>query len=794
MAPTRNNGRRNAPSPLDLSTTGHNSRNRANLQARTKHEASGSEPLLVPTPPCQPSTQSAAIVGVGSNAGDAHGPLKRAGDGTLVQAPTQAVMDDSQLPSSLPSQAVPVVYAIVDHLDVTHAHPDQLRIQRLHPKERQIVTTDGGNTVESQKHVLETLEGLSVDSDGFHAWTIIRVPLGEGREQIQYWCRASDRNTRERCQHVSYTPQKARQHFVSCAVDISCWTCPFQDICGAPKYKRLDDLKHHHIQPVHRVQYSRPRGGGSISRRKSKEYAIHDDAEPGPSTANDVPSPEQEASSSTGVIRSGPSKARTVRKTLAAGPSTSTSRKPRVQRVTEGPVMTNDSGAPPPLQQQQLLPTSSTSPYPVATSSTLVSPLATSRPDLLSPVDHRQTWNRPSSTHAHAHGHTYPSSSLSPADIGRPLLSPSLGGGAMSGFPSGPTIGTAPSVPTSPFGGWPNLSVGAPAGSPNHHTHMPGASSSAAAMPSMEDMVGVFTPMHRGGAAAAAAASARSAFVPHVPPQDGIPGNDPPIGVDPHYSSSSGTRAPFPSPSSASFLSPSSAPLRGDGHAQWMPQHPAAWNNFAALHASQVQHPPTPSYHGTMTATTGHAYNTAPGAGPSRLPQQHSPTSPYHGAAMAGNAHLPQQPPTSPYNGTATTSHAYNTTPGVGSSHLSPTSPLMFPGQRRGSGNGGHPFLSPHDYTTPGLSGYPSSAVSSPAQGRFGNVTPASGGGFHGPSAPTLRSPSNQAGLDIFDASHEPSLYPDLFNPDSNVSFYVAPSSAPPSSSYYKAAEEPSRL
>lgn len=167
----------------------------------------------------------------------------------------------------VPLQPVVADHAVLDSIDVKHARLDLMRIQRLHPKERRIVTTDGGNTVETQLYVLDTLERHPADENNFRAWSMTRGPPrledNDGKERIWYWCKALDRKTGERCRHSSSTLQRARQHFVSCAVDISCWTCPFQEICQSPrKHKRYDDLKHHHIIPVHCVRYSRPKGGG----------------------------------------------------------------------------------------------------------------------------------------------------------------------------------------------------------------------------------------------------------------------------------------------------------------------------------------------------------------------------------------------------------------------------------------------------------------------------------------------------------------------------------------------------
>jgi hypothetical protein len=181
-------------------------------------------------------------------------PLFGGAQGELARAPLQEEIDNPSLIQSeleIPPQSKPL--SRLEHAKVVHTAENQMRIRRLSTREQAIVTTDGGNTAESQQHVLDTIELYPADSNNKRVWAEVPMSLPSGKETIEYHCKAPGCDNRE----VKF--QKARQHFVSCHVAEACWGCPIDGCTHVGKYKRLDDLKHHHMVPFHGIDYTRNR-------------------------------------------------------------------------------------------------------------------------------------------------------------------------------------------------------------------------------------------------------------------------------------------------------------------------------------------------------------------------------------------------------------------------------------------------------------------------------------------------------------------------------------------------------
>jgi len=134
---------------------------------------------------------------------------------------------------------------------VVHTLENQIRIRHLSTREQAIVLTDGGNTVESQLRVLDTIELHPPDSNNKRVWFEVPLRLPSGKETIEYYCRVPS------CDYREVKSQKARQHFVACHVAEGCWGCSIDGCTHIGKYKRLDDLKHHHLVPLQGIDYTR---------------------------------------------------------------------------------------------------------------------------------------------------------------------------------------------------------------------------------------------------------------------------------------------------------------------------------------------------------------------------------------------------------------------------------------------------------------------------------------------------------------------------------------------------------
>ena len=193
--------------------------------------------------------------------------IKRLGHSTS-KAPVPDILDEGLIFAKDDGTSPFAPRTLLEHRDVQHDAQTRLRIERLVSAERPIVTTDGGNSIESQLRVLDAIEQCPADEKNNRVWTKYQTVSTEGRKQVEYRCKALGHNGKV-CGRTHGTLQKARQHFVSGHVDQPCWTCPIPDCPDPRKYKRLDDLKHHHIAPVHKIDYARPRNGVAVRRKLS---------------------------------------------------------------------------------------------------------------------------------------------------------------------------------------------------------------------------------------------------------------------------------------------------------------------------------------------------------------------------------------------------------------------------------------------------------------------------------------------------------------------------------------------
>ena len=194
--------------------------------------------------------------------GDPHGGLRKAPSQAEVDHPPHLPSENDTrthpappLPSpvSLPSFLLSKSLIKLEHHPVVHTRENDARIARLSAREQSIVLTDGGNSVEAQLRVLTAIEAFPPDEKNQRVWTEAMVPSPSGKDTIEYRCRAAG------CRHRDRKFQKARQHFVSTHVAEPCWGCPVEGCPYTGKYKRLDDLKHHHVNPAHGVEYTRPK-------------------------------------------------------------------------------------------------------------------------------------------------------------------------------------------------------------------------------------------------------------------------------------------------------------------------------------------------------------------------------------------------------------------------------------------------------------------------------------------------------------------------------------------------------